>query len=356
MSELIPLDDSLTSQQLLSDIRHLIEIVKTRVARSINSEMTLLYWRIGKTIKEQLLKNQRAEYGDKLIIELGRHLSAEYGQGYERSNLLRMVQFYECFSDNKIVATLSRQLTWSHIKLLLPIKNKVEQEFYAAMSAQERWSVRQLSSNINKMLFDRTMVSRKPDIEVTKSLKILETADPFITDLVLKDPYLLDFLCLPKDHKEADLEDAILREIQEFILELGTGFSFVARQKRLTIDEDHFYLDLLFFNRKLKRLVAVELKSGRFKPEYLGQMQLYLGWLQKYECLEGELPPIGIILCTEKSQHQIELLEPSASGIHIAEYWTELPPKDVFERKIQQIVKAAKERLAVEKQKLIKEA
>jgi len=150
---------------------------------------------------------------------------------------------------------------------------------------------------------------------------------------------------LPAEYYESDLEQEILKEIEKFILELGSGFSFVSRQKRITIEDDHYYLDLLFYNRKLKRLVAIELKTGKFKAEYKGQMELYLGWLRKYEVMEGEKLPIGIILCTEKSIHQIELLDMDRSGIHVAEYWTELPPKDLFERKIREIVQQSKEML-----------
>ena len=219
----------------------------------------------------------------------------------------------------------------SHIVELLPLKEQNQRDFYAYMSIQENWSVRHLRSNIDKMLYERTKLSQKPNNEqVLSLLKMNSQLEP---DLILKDPYILDFLELPDEHYESDLENAILKQIEQFILELGIGFSFVARQKRMTIDNEHFYLDLLFFNRKLKRLVAVELKTGKFKAEYKGQMELYLNWLKKNECFEAENSPIGIILCSEKSDAQVELLEMSASGIHVARYCTELLFIEIFQRK-----------------------
>lgn len=342
--------NTLPEQQLIIDIRFLIDQAKTQVARTVNQQMTLLYWSIGKRIREEVLKEERAEYGQNVIISLGKYLSAEYGSGFERSNLLRMVQFYDFFEEAEIVATMSRQLTWSHIKLLLPVKDKNARNFYALMTGHNYWSVRQLGSQIHSLLYERTLVSRKEKHEIEAILPLDMGNSSLTPDLILKDPYCLEFLKLPNPYQESDLEEAILVEIQKFILELGTGFSFVERQKRMTVDENHYWLDLLFFNRKLKRLVAVELKKTEFKPEYKGQMELYLGWLKKYEMMEGEKPPIGIILCTEKSPHQIELLDLDHSGIHVAEYWTELPPLDVFELKVREIVTLAKERLEAAKQ------
>ncbi len=324
---------------LIADIRSLIDQSKHRIARVINAEMTLLYWHIGKRISEEVLKEQRAEYGQQVVGSLALHLSAEYGKGFSRISLVRMIQFYECFSNIEISSALSNQLNWSHIIELLPLKEQKQREFYAYMCIQDGWSVRQLRTNIHKMTYERTMVSRK-DSEI--SLFKMKFSQELSPELILKDPYVLDFLELPDEHYESDLENAILRKIEAFILELGTGFSFVARQKRMTIDNEQFYLDLLFFNRRLRKLAAVELKIGKFKAEYKGQMELYLNWLKKYECFEGENAPIGIILCSEKSHAQIELLDMSASGIHVAEYWTELPPVEVFEKKIQEIVIEAK--------------
>jgi predicted nuclease of restriction endonuclease-like (RecB) superfamily len=305
--------------------------------------MTILYWHIGKRIRQDIIQSKRAEYGEEVIKSLAKELTAEYGKGFSRVAIIRMVQFYDNFPELEISSTLSNQLTWSHIIELLPLEDKKKQEFYAFIAIEEHWSVRQLRSNINRMTFERTLSNQQ-----ARSLNLMafeQQKSHLIPELVLKDPYILDFLGLPDDHYESELEEAILKELEKFILELGTGFSFIARQKRITIDEDHFYLDLLLYNRKLKRLVAIELKTGKFKAEYKGQMELYLRYLAKYESFADELPPIGIILCTEKSQNQIELLDLNASGIHVAEYWTELPPKEIFEKKVQEIVLRSRQRL-----------
>lgn len=307
MSEIIT-----NTNELINDISVLINNAKARVAIKANAKMTMLYWHIGERIQEEILKSTRAEYGQEVIKTLAQHLHIKYGKGFTRAGLFRMLQFYEVFPEEKIVATVSRQLNWSHIIELLPLKEQNKREFYAYMSIQENWSVRKLRSNIDKMLYERTKLSNRSKEQVISLFKTDSRLEP---DLILKDPYILDFLELPDKHYENDLENAILQRIEQFILELGTGFSFVARQKRMTIDNEHFYLDLLFFNRKLERLVAIELKTGKFKAEYKGQMELYLNWLKKNECFENEKPPIGIILCSEKSDAQVELLEMSASGI-----------------------------------------
>lgn len=342
------------SQHLVTDIRELIDKAKSQIVKTVNQEMTLLYWQIGKRIKIEILNLEKPGYGEQIIVSLANQLSIEYGKGFSKTNIFAMVRCYKQFSDFEIFQTLSGKLSWSHFLSLLSIKNQQELNFYSYMCMNDKWSVRQLRSNIHRMLFECSAISRKNDKEIQQALMVLKNAEIFDVDLVLKDPYVVDFLNLPKNYYEHELEEAILQEIEQFILELGTGFSFVARQKRITIDDDHFYIDLLFYNRRLKRLVAVELKTGKFKAEYVGQMQLYLGWLKQFEVLEDENPPIGIILCTEKSPHQIELLEIDKSSIHVAEYWTELPPPDVFERKIREIVNRSKERMAIlqtEKQK-----
>lgn len=329
---------------LISDIRHLIDQAKNKIVRVANSEMTILYWHIGKRINEEILNSDRAEYGKEVVKLLAYHLTAAYGKGFTNTALSRMIAFYKSFTDLEIVATLSQQLTWSHIIELLPLEEANRRDFYAYIATQDNLSVRQLRTAINKMTYERSEFFKKPSEESGQILSLLKPSNILSPDLVLKDPYLLEFLNLPEEHYEDDLENAILQQIEQFILELGTGFSFVARQKRMTIDNEHFYLDLLMYNRRLKRLVAIELKTGRFKAEYKGQMELYLNWLKKYETFEGENPPIGIILCSEKSHAQIELLDISASGIHVAEYWTSLPPIQVFEKKIQEIVIQARNR------------
>lgn len=327
---------------LLSDIKGLINNSKSHITKVVSSSMTLLYWQIGKRIQQDVLKSDRAEYGQHIIRDLAKNLTVEYGKGFTYSSLTRMVKFYTYMSNSEIVATLSQQLTWSHIVELLPIEENNKRDYYTYMAISEGWSVRTLRSHINKMTYERSTIAKRPYEITTSLINNLKEGSILSPESVLKDPYCLEFLELPDEHYESDLENAILQQIEKFILELGAGFSFVARQKKMIIGNDHFYLDLLFYNRKLKRLVALELKSTQFKAEYKGQMELYLGWLRKYECFEGENPPIGIILCSEKSEAQIELLDTSSNNIHVAEYWTELPPIEIFEKKIQQIVLEAK--------------
>jgi predicted nuclease of restriction endonuclease-like (RecB) superfamily len=229
------------------------------------------------------------------------------------------------------------------------IEDPLKREFYIEITQLERWSVRQLQERINSMLFERTALSRKPEETIRHDLEQLRQAQQVSPDMLLKDPYILDFLDLSDRYLEKDLEDAILREIEQFLLELGAGFTFIARQKRLQIDNDDFYIDLLFYNRKLKRLVAIDLKLGNFHPEYKSQMELYLRWLAKYDQEPDEQPPLGIILCAGKKQEQIELLELDKSGIHVAEYLTILPPKELLQAKLQQAIASARRRLPYSK-------
>lgn len=253
-----------------------------------------------------------------------------------------MIQFAEAFPDEKIVVSLIRQLSWTHFIALIPLKQSLQREFYAEICRVERWSVRTLRKKIGSMLYERTALSKKPEELARIELDALRADDKLTPDLVFRDPYLLDFLGLKDAFQEKDLEAAVLRELESFIMELGAGFTFVARQKRLIVDEDDFYLDLLFFHRDLRRLVAVELKLDKFRPAHKGQMELYLRWLDKYERKENEASPLGIILCAGKNTEQIELLELGRSGIHVAEYLTELPPKDVLKRKLHKAIARSK--------------
>ncbi len=257
-----------------------------------------------------------------------------------------MVQFAQAFGDPEIVATLSRQLSWSQVVLLLPVKGPVARDFYVEMSRVEGWNVRTLRAKIQGMLFERTALSRKPEHLVKRELNRLRADDRMTPDLVFRDPYLLDFLGLRGAFSEKDLESALVRELADFILELGAGFTFVERQKRITIDSRDYYIDLLFYHRGLRRLVAIELKLGDFQAAYKGQMELYLRWLAKHEQLAGEDPPLGLILCAGKSDEHVELLEMKRSGIRVAEYLTELPPREVLQERLHRMVLRARERQA----------
>jgi predicted nuclease of restriction endonuclease-like (RecB) superfamily len=269
-------DNKPISGNLIGDIRSLIETARHNVAVTVNAGLTILYWQIGNRICQNILKQKRGEYGKEIVATLSQELADDYGNNFNEKNLRRMIQFAEVFSDKKIVVSLIRQLSWTHFIALIPLKNDLQRDFYAEMCRVERWSVRTLRKKIDGMLYERTAISKKPEELVKKELSALREEDRLTPDLVFRDPYFLDFLGLKDTYSEKDLETAILREMESFILELGVSFSFVARQKRITVDNEDYYLDLLFFHRKLKRLIAIELKLGKFKPAHKGQMELYL--------------------------------------------------------------------------------
>lgn len=329
---------------LLKDIRQLIETTRSAVAVTVNAGLTMLYWNIGKRINVEILNGKRADYGEQIVSALSAQLESEYGRGFAEKNLRRMVQFALTFPDERIVAALRRQLGWAHFRTLIPIKDPLKRDFYAEMCRMERWSTRTLEQKIAGMLYERTALAKKPEKVIRHELDTLRTTDQMSPDLVFKDPYILDFLGLKDRYIEKDIEDAILRELEAFILELGAGFSFIARQKRIQIDSDDYYIDLLFYNRILKRLVAIELKLGDFKPADKGQMELYLRWLDRYERQKNEDSPLGLILCAGKKHETVELLELEKSGIRVAEYLTELLPKKVLENKFHNAIEHARKR------------
>ena len=331
------------TDKLFKEIKSLIEETRAKTATVINSSITLMYWQIGKIINNEILKNKRAEYGKEIVNSLSRELIKNFGKSYSKQNLFHMIRFSKLFADKEKVFALSRQLSWTHFRMLIYIEDEHKREFYLAMSIAEHWSTRVLSDRLDSMLYERTVLSKQPKELIEKELLILGQGD-MTKNIVLKDPYILDFLELKDHYLEKDFEDAILREIEQFIMELGTGFSFVARQKIIQIDGEDFRIDLLFYNRKLKQLIAIELKIGKFKAAYKGQMELYLKWLEKYEKQEGEKSPMGIILCADKKNEQIELLELNKSNIHVAKYLTVLPPKDLLEAKLHEALIYAREK------------
>lgn len=347
MSELQPIR-GVKSGVLLDDLKTLIDQARQQVAFAVNVGLTRLYWQVGQRIRtDLLLEKDRAAYGKQILATLSQELTQRYGKGFTESALNRMVKFAEVFSDLQIVATLSQQLSWSHFLLLLPLDKPMQRDFYAEMCRIERWSVRTLSARIDSMLYERSALSRKPDALIQHELQTLRETDRVTPALVFRDPYFLDFLGLDDRYVERDVEDAIMRELEQFLLELGAGFSFIARQKRIPVGGDDYFLDLLFFHRGLKRLIAIELKLGDFKPADKGQMELYLRWLDKHERQPGEDAPLGLILCAGKNREAVELLELEKSGIHIAEYLTALPPREVLERKLHEAVASARGRLAL---------
>lgn len=329
---------------LLGDVRSLIEQTREQLAQRVNSALTCLYWRIGQRIRSDILQGQRAQYGEEILPTLSAKLVPDYGQGFSIRNLARMMKFSELFSDETIIAGLSQQLGWSHFIEIFPLKNPLARDFYAEMCRIERWSVRTLRERIGSQLFERTALSKRPTSLIETEIASLRKNGQLTPDLVFRDPYVLDFLGLQNGYSEKDLETSILREMEAFLLELGSGFSFVSRQKRITVGEDDFYIDLLFFHRTLRRLVAIELKLEKFQPSHKGQMELYLRWLDKYERQPHEEAPMGLILCASASTEQVELLQLDQHSIRVAEYLTELPSAQALRERLHLAIKHAQNR------------
>ena len=329
---------------LFNDVSQLIDTARTKVAYYADSSLVELYWQIGQRINFAILKNERAQYGEKIIKHLSQQLTLHYGNGFNSRSLFRMVKFAKIYDDKKIVVTLSRQFSWSKFIELIAIEDPLKRQFYTEMCRIEHWSVRDLRKKIAGMLYERTAISHKPENVIKQELENLQTNNELTKDLVFRDPYMLDFLQLPTTFSESDLENAILNDLTQFLSELGTDFCFIARQKRITIDNEDYYIDLLAFHRTMRRMVVIELKLGTFKASYKGQMELYLRWLDKHERKEGEEAPLGLILCADKKKEQIELLELDKSGIHVAQYLTALPPRDVLEARLHKAIQLAQER------------
>jgi predicted nuclease of restriction endonuclease-like (RecB) superfamily len=330
---------------LLTDLRTLIQSARQRVAAAANASYSLLCWQVGSRLLLENLQEGRAAYGKQILATVSQELTAEFGAGFSYTALTRMVRFAEWMKDQGILATLSTQLSWSHFIELLPIKDPLARDFYAEMCRVERWDVRTLRRKIGGMLYERTALSKKPKAVIAAEIDNLRDGQ-MSPDLVFRDPYLLDLLGLKGAYSEQDLECAILREIEGVLLELGNGFSFVARQKRMSVGKDDFHLDLLFFHRHLRRLIAVELKLESFQPAHIGQMELYLRWLDKYERAPCEEAPIGLILCASADAEQVELLELDAKSIRVSEYLTELPPRPLLRARLHQATEYAREQAA----------
>ncbi len=335
--------------ELISDLRQIIDEARSHVAATANYELTMMYWHIGERINRDILGNERATYGEQIVTQVATQLQAIYGsRGFEVRNIRRMIQFASLFPDEKIVSQIATKLSWSHFIEVFPLKNTLKQEFYLTLSAANRWGRDRLRSEIDGMLFERTAIAQKPEDLIKQELANIRDNDTITPDIVFKSPYFLEFAGLKGMYSEKDLEDSLVAHLEQFMLELGNGFCFIERQKRMIIDGEDFYLDLLFYHRKLHRLVAIDLKLGRFKAQYKGQMELYLRWLEANELEPGEESPLGLLLCTEGSEEQIELLQLDKAGIKVAKYLTELPPRDVLIQQIQKSLAEAKERLGSE--------
>ena len=329
--------------KLFNDVCKLIDSAKSRVASNANIEMTLLYWQIGERVNNDLLDGQRADYGKQIVSQLATQLQTVYGtKGFEVRSIRRMMQFARLFPDIQIVSQAATQLSWSHFIELLSLNHEIQREFYLTLTMHENWGRDTLRSKIDGLLYERTLISGKPDEIVKNELSALRNDSAISPDLVFRSPYFLEFTGLKGMYSEKNLEDSLIATLEQFIMELGSGFSFVERQKRMIIDGEDFYLDLLFYHRKLKRLIAIELKIDRFKAAYKGQMELYLRWLDKFERQKGEESPLGLILCTDGGNEQIELLQLDKTGIKVARYYTELPDKKLLEEQLQQSLRLAR--------------
>lgn len=331
---------------LLVEVKHLIEQARLHVAHVANSTLTLLYWHVGWCIQREVLRDGRAEYGEHIVSTLSTQLARQYGRGFGLRSLRRMVQFAEAFPEEANVASLAQLLSWSHFIEILPLKTPLERDFYAEMSRIERWSVRTLRERIGSQLYLRTAIAKKPQTVVQKEISHLRAGGQITPDLVFRDPYMLDFLGLPDGYSEHDLEAAILREMERFLLELGAGFTFVARQKRISVGGDDFYLDLLFYHRYLRRMVAVELKLEPFAPAHKGQMEMYLRWLDKHDRAAGEESPLGLILCAGADAEQVELMDLGSANIRVAEYMAHIPDMQLMQAQLHRAVVLARERAA----------
>ena len=322
-------------QILYEEISEMIEQSRRVIYSRANAETVLLFWKIGQRVNSEVLNHKRADYGKQIVVTLSRQLTEKYGRSYDEKNLRRMLQFAEQFSDDEIVVSLSRHLSWSHFLALIPLKSSEAKRFYARESMSGVLGVRDLRKMISRKAYERKEIANTQ----------IAPASPVPLGM-FKDPYLFDAMGIKDEYLEFDLEAAVIRELEKFILEFGKGFAFVERQKRMIIDNEDHHLDLLMFNRYLNRLVAIDFKQDSFEAADGGQMRLYLKWLSRYERQEHENEPVGLILCATGSREKIELMEMDKDGIVVAEYWTALPPKKEFEQKIHTILAEARERMA----------
>jgi predicted nuclease of restriction endonuclease-like (RecB) superfamily len=325
---------------LIQNIVALVRQSRTKVAITVNTELTLLYWQIGTHIKQSVLNDSRAEYGKHIVENISKNLTQEFGKGWSVKQLHHCLIFAEIFDEKAIFSAVQRNLSWTHFKTIMYESSEIKRMFYLEMTATNKWSTRELEKQIDTMLFERTAIATKPEDLIKNELEATSKGQ-FSLDLIFKNTYVLDFLGLSGNYSENDLENAILNHIQSFIMEMGNGFAFIERQKRISVDGTDYHLDLLFYHRKLKSLVAIDLKLGKFKPQHKGQMELYLRWLERHEMQEGENTPIGLLLCSEGNTEHIELLMLNQNDVRVAQYLTELPSKEWFIEKLHRAVQIA---------------
>ncbi|GHV68955.1 DUF1016 domain-containing protein [Bacteroidia bacterium] len=341
--------DNIVDNRLYTDVCVLIETARQRIATTVNAETCIVNWQIGKRIKEEVLNNQRAEYGKQVVKQLAKRLTDRYGSGWKDKKLLHCIRSAYTFSEEEIGYAVRIQLTWTHLRSIMFIDDALKRSFYTEMCRLEHWDTRTLDEKIDSQLYELTAISKKPEEIIKRELEQIKATNTLTPDVVFRSGYFLDMLGLSDVYSEKDLEDSILIQIQSFIKELGTDFAFLDRQKRITVDSTDYYIDLLFYHRGLRRLVAIDLKLGKFKPEHEGQMLLYLRYLNKNERKIGEESPIGLILCSEGNTEHIEYLMLEDSPIKVAQYYTQLPDKKLLGEKLQRAIAIARERYSEKK-------
>ena len=335
-------------ETLFNEIRELIQNSTQQAAIYLNQATNNLYWSIGHYILVELKHEVYSGYGKQILATLSQELTDTFGKGYSYSALTRMIKVADNYPQ-EMFATLSQTLSWSHFIELIAIEDTTKRLFYQQMCLLERWSVRALRKRHDEMLYERTVIAKQPEEVILNSLgKVAQNLSP---DLVFKNTYILDILGLNSSYTEKDLENAIILQLEQFILELGQGFAFLERQKRISIDSTDYYIDLLFYHRTLNRLIAIDLKLGKFKPAYKAQMELYLRYLQKHEQQAHEESPIGLLLCSEGNTEHIELLMLGEEDIKVAQYLTALPDKKWFIDKLQKAIAVAQEQGLTTKKK-----
>ena len=335
--------DILPAENAVYDnIRSVLVTARQKVQTAVNFAMVEAYWEIGRQIMEAQGNNQRAEYGAHLLKYLSGRLTTEFGKGFDESSLRRMRQFYQLFP---IRATLSHKLSWSHYRLIIKIDNEQRRNFYLAECEESNWSVRQLERQITTFFYERLLATQKKSRKSVKN-EIHKTEPKTDPDHILKDPYILEFLDLKENRKyhESEVEQALIDNMLEFLLELGKGFSFVARQKRITLDGDHYYIDLVFYNYILKCFVVVDLKSGKLNYQDIGQIDFYVRYFNEQIKSKDDNPTIGIVLCSEKNDAMAKY-SVLADNDHLfaSKYINYLPSEEELKRELE------KERILIER-------
>ena len=342
---MIKIDITVSENRLIESIKDIILTSRRNIVRSVNTEMLSAYWSIGRLIVEDEQKNQeRAQYGEQTLKHISKRLKAELGSGFSLTNLKTMRRFFLVYRKSQ---TLSDQLSWSHYCELLTISDDNKRSFYEKECIASKWSVRELKRQLDSSLYERLLLSRgKENKEEVKRLaeKGQEIEKP---EDILKDPYVFEFVGLPENKPvlEADLEDALINHIEKFLLELGKGFMFVGRQQRITFDNEHYYADMVFYNKILRAYVIIELKTRKLLPAAVGQLNMYLNYYKAEVNDSDDNDPIGIILCTDKPSAKIEyVLGGLENRIFASKYVLYLPEKKALEEEVQSFIEGWEEK------------